>query len=409
MKRIGVVMLVLFTGAALLWSGGTQESDDVITLEFFQQKREVVDLFDEIIARFEAQNPDIRIEQVHIADAGQVLTSRLASNDVPDVLTHWPNNVDYIEAALEGYFVDLSEDPAAEGALESIIESIRLSNGRNYAVPISINTQGVFYNKDLFAQHDLQIPETWDEFIALCDQIQAMGETPLIFPDKDAWTIGQQLRMLLALDMDGYALIDAVKAGKADAADSQELKELAQKFIYLRTYGQQDPLGTSYDQGIFEFAKGNSFMFWQGIWAIPSINKANPELSYSMFALPAEHGRKTRVEYGVDLALVIGNKDQRTIDAARKFVSFVASPEIGQLYADTDGSPSALKGVTFNSDVSGPVVAYVQAGDSFRNIRHKYAPGGSSRSNTAIQQYIIDKDMDNFLNEMNMIFGRPQQ
>ncbi len=409
MKKLVTVLICIFAAATCLWSAGNSETEgEVITLEFYQQKREVVELFDEIITLFEAENPGIKIEQVHIADAGEVLTSRLASNDVPDILTHWPNSGDYMAAALEGYFVDLSNNPVADGALPSIIESIKLSNQKNYAVPISINTQGVFYNKNLFAEHNLEIPQTWDEFVTLCDDIKGINELPLIFPDKDAWTIGQQLRMLLALDMDGYELIDQVKAGNADSLESEGLKDIADKFVYLRQYGQLDSLGTSYEQAIFEFASGNSFMFWQGIWAIPSINKANPDLEYSMFPLPGKTGRETSVEYGVDLALVIGNKSPEIIEAASRFVSFVASPEIGQLYADTDGSPSALKDVMFNSDVSGPVVELVQDGRAFRNIRHKYATGGNGRANTAIQQYIVDRDINNFLSEMNFVFGKPQ-
>lgn len=410
MKRVILVFAVLLiAGTANLWSAGSAEkADDEITLEFFQQKREVVDLFEEIITLFEEEHPGIKIEQVHIADAGQVLTSRLASDDVPDVLTHWPNSGDYMAAANEGYFLDLTESPVAEGALPSIIKSITLSSGKNYAVPISINTQGIFYNKTLFDEHDLEIPQTWEEFTALCETIRQKGGQPLVFGDKDSWTMGQQLRMLLELDMDGYEFVDAVKAGEADAQNSTELMDIAEKFIFLRQYGQEDPMGTSYEQAIFEFANGNSFMFWQGIWAIPSINKANPNLAYSMFALPAEPGRDTRVEYGVDLALVIGNKDAETVEAASKFVSFVASPEIGQLYADTDGSPSALKGVVFNNDVSRPVVELVQQGKGFRNIRHKYAQGGNGRANTAIQQFMIDRDMNNFLSEMNHVFGKPE-
>lgn len=409
MKRLLIAnAIVLMLIAPCVFAGSQAEGkEEVLTLEFFQQKREVVDLFDQIIERFEEQNPGINIEQVHIADAGQVLTSRLASNDVPDILTHWPNSVDYMQAAFEGYYLDLTEDSAADGALDDIISSITLENGKNYAVPISINTQGIFYNVDLFKENGLAIPETWDEFDALLHTIQNMGKQPLVFGDKDSWTMGQQLRMLLALDMDGYDLIDTVKSGKADALNSQDLKDIAAKFVYLREFCQPDPLGTSYEQAIFEFATGNSFMFWQGIWAISSIEKANPSLNYSMFALPAAGNRETRVEYGVDLALVIGNKDQEIVDAARKFVKFVASEEIGQMYADIDGSPSALKGVEFNSVVSAPVVAYVQEGKAFRNIRHKYAPGGNGRSNTAIQQYIIDNDMDLFLSEMNAVFGKP--
>jgi len=50
MKRLVFVVMCIFLTAAFLWSGGSAESGEkTITLELFQQKREVVDLFDQII------------------------------------------------------------------------------------------------------------------------------------------------------------------------------------------------------------------------------------------------------------------------------------------------------------------------------------------------------------------------
>lgn len=411
MKAGRVVLLAVFCSVAVtsLWANGAQENtDEVTTIELFQQKREVVEIFDEIIAKFNNQYSGTKVEQDHVSDSNNVLMSRMATDDVPAVLTHWPNNVNYITAAKEGFFVDLTNDELTDNVIPNIIESITLDTGKNYAVPISVNTQGIFYNQALFAEHNLEVPQTWSDFIALCEEIKGMGETAIVFPDKTAWTISQQFRMSIALDMDGYSLIDKVKAGEADCRNSEELKSVAKKLRGLRDYSQGDTLGTSYEQAIFEFATGNAFMFWQGIWAIPSIHKANPEMDYSMFALPAINNRPTKVEYGVDLALVIGKRSEEDIKAAREFIDFVASPEIGQFYSDRDGSPSALKGVEFSSEISGPLVEYIQKGLSFRNIRYKYAPGGNSRINSAIQQYIIDGDMNAFLGEVNYAFGKPE-
>ena len=409
MRKVLIVTCLCLMIVSGVWGSGNVENSNVVTIEFFQQKREVVDLFDELITEFEAANQGIKVEQVHVTDADQVLISRLASNDVPDVLTNWPNTTDYVTAALEGFYLDLTNSPVASNAIPNIVESITLSNGKNYCVPVSINTQGIFYNKTLFKQYNLEIPNTWNEFITLCDTIKAMGKTALLFPDKTDWTLSQQLRMLLALDLDGYSLIDQVKAGKADARNNMELREMAEKLLLLRQYSQRDALGTTYEQATFEFASGKAFMFWQGIWAIPSINSANPNLDYSMFPLPAKPGKETRVEYGVDLGLVIGNKsDEVKVEAAKKFVIFLTSTEIAQRYADIDGSPSAIQGVKFNSSISAPLVEMVQASKSFRNIRYKYAAGGNGRASTATQQFIVDHDIDNFLSELNYIFGRPE-
>lgn len=413
MKRI-TAMTVLLVSVLLIFSlpvfaGGQQEGKDgVVEIEFFQRKREVVDLFDEIIARFEAANPGIKVEQIHVSDHDQVLASRLASDDVPDVLTHWPNKADYVQAAMDGFWLDLTNSPVADGALPDIIDSITLDNGKNYAVPISVNTQGIFYNTELFKENNLSVPKTFKELVTLCEKIESMGGTPFLFPDSTDWTLEQQLRMSLVLDMDGYKLMDDIQAGKIKAEDSPGLKKVAEKFLKLREYAQPDTMGTTYEQACFDFANGKSFMFWQGIWAIPAINKANPDAKYSMFALPSYTDLPLRVEYGVDLALVIGNTgDEAKTEAAKKFVSFIATPEIGQYYADVDGSPSALKGVEFSNEISKPLVDMVQAGKAFRNIRYRWPAGGTERSRTATQQFLVDEDLAAWLDEMNHVFGHP--
>ena len=409
MKKAILIMLGLMVLLPLAaFAGGEQEEGGIVEIEFFQRKREVVDLFDEIIAKFEAANPGIKVEQIHVSDHDQVLQSRLASNDVPDVLTHWPNKADYVQAALDGFYLEITNDPVADGALPGVIDSIKIDGGKNFAVPVSVNTQGIFYNKDLFKDNGLAIPKTFDELVALCKKIESMGGQPFIFPDGTDWTLEQQLRMSLVLDMDGYKLMDDIQAGKVKTQDAPGLKMIAEKYLKLREYAQPDTLGTTYEQACFEFATGKSFMFWQGIWAIPAIQKANPDVNFSMFALPSYGGLETRVEYGVDLALVIGNTgDEAKMAASKEFVSFIASKEIGQYYADVDGSPSALKGVVFNNEISKPLVDMVQSGKAFRNIRFRWPAGGTERSRSATQQFLVDNDVDAWLEELNYVFGHP--
>ena len=407
-KMVLILIAALILLPAALFAGGSQEEGDIVEIEFFQRKREVVDLFDEIIAKFEAANPGIKVEQIHVSDHDQVLQSRLAANDVPDVLTHWPNKADYVQASTDGFYLDITGDSVADGALPGVIDSIKIDGGRNFAVPVSVNTQGIFYNKDLFAENNLSIPTTFDELIALCDKISAMGGQPFVFPDGTDWTLEQQLRMSLVLDMDGYKLMDDIQAGRIKTQDAPGLKKIAEKYLKLRAYAQPDTLGTSYEQACFEFATGKSFMFWQGIWAIPAIQKANPGISFSMFALPSYTVMDTRVEYGVDLALVIGNTgDAEKMEAAKKFVAFIASQETGQYYADVDGSPSALKGVEFSNEISKPLVDMVQAGKAFRNVRFRWPAGGTERSRRATQQYLVDNDLGAWLEELNYVFGHP--
>ena len=414
MKKVTFVLMVLLMLMPMVVSAGGQSDsgsseDKVVEIEFFQRKREVVDLFDQIIAQFEAANPGIIVEQVHVADHDQVLASRLVANKVPDVLTHWPNKADYKESAKNGFFLDITESDISSNCVPAIVDQIRLSNGKNYAVPVSVNTQGVFYNKDMFAAKGYEPPETWAELITLCEAIKADGEVAFVWPDGTDFPFEHQFRSFLNLNSpDAEKMMDDIQAGKKKAEDYPFLRELAAMFFTLREYGQADNMGTSYEQAAAEFANGKAYMFAQGIWVIPTIQKANPDVNFSSYALPSITGQPTRVEYGVDLALVVGNTgDEARMAASQKFVKFIASKDIGQVYADADGSPSAIQGVEFRNEISKPLVDMVQAGQAFRNIRHRWVAGGPERSRTATQQLIVDGDVDSWLDELNYVFGHP--
>ena len=411
MKKTLLVLLILsMLMPMVIFAGGQSDSGDkVVKIEFFQRKREVVDLFDQLIADFEAKNPGITVEQIHVADHDQVLASRLAANKVPDVLTHWPNKADYKETAKAGFFMDLTDSDVTENCVPEIVNQIRLSNGKNYAVPISVNTQGVFYNKDLFAAKGYKVPESWDDLMTLVKAIKADGEVAFVWPDGTDFPFEHQFRSFLNLNSpNAEKMMDEIQAGKKKAQDYPELKTIAEMFFTLREYGQADMMGTSYEQAAADFANGKAYMFAQGIWVIPSVQKANPDINFSSFALPSITGQPTRVEYGVDLALVIGNTgDDAKMEASKKFVKFIASKETAQKYADSDGSPSAIKGVEFKNEISKPLVDMVQAGKAFRNIRHRWVAGGPERSRTATQQLIVDGDVDAWLEELNAIFGHP--
>jgi alpha-glucoside transport system substrate-binding protein len=70
--------------------------------------------------------------------------------------------LDDLEATFGKYFLSLGE-----------------YNGKHYGVPTNINLKSmVWYPKDDFDAKGYQVPKTWDEMIALSDQIKADGGTP---------------------------------------------------------------------------------------------------------------------------------------------------------------------------------------------------------------------------------------
>lgn len=63
-----------------------------VTIEYFNQKREMADTLKEIIKDFEAENPNIHVKMTNVPGPGTVLKTRMLAGDVPDVINIYPQN-----------------------------------------------------------------------------------------------------------------------------------------------------------------------------------------------------------------------------------------------------------------------------------------------------------------------------
>lgn len=167
--------------------GDSDTSGGVIELEFFQQQGEeaIQAGYEAVIADFEEEYPNIKITQNTVPDAAKVLTSRIATDDCPPVLTDWPTQMQFKEKVKNGYYEKLSDQPFFDQINESYLAMTPADDGEYYAMPYASNYMAVFYNIDIFEENNIEIPSTWDEFIAVCDQFVELGITPLNFPLKD--------------------------------------------------------------------------------------------------------------------------------------------------------------------------------------------------------------------------------
>ena len=107
----------------------------------------------------------------------------MQGNDAPDVAL-FPQPGIMVEMADQGLLADLS-DVVDECELEQHVQGVLETgqvDGTQYAVPMSINVKSiVFYPKQAFEAAGYEVPETYDDLVALTDQIQETGTTPWCF------------------------------------------------------------------------------------------------------------------------------------------------------------------------------------------------------------------------------------
>ncbi|PRO67294.1 ABC transporter substrate-binding protein [Alkalicoccus urumqiensis] len=406
MKKSICISVVLGMTAflAACGNGGGEGSaeGETVELEFFQFKAEAVDEFDELIAKFEEENPGIQVEQNNVPDADTVLLSRLTQNDIPDVLTI-NGGATFGDIGDSGVFQDMSDSDVLSEVDDNYEDMLKRLTGTDelYALPHTVNANGVIYNKDLFEELELEIPETWDEFTALAEEIEEKGEVPFYSTYGESWTILPPLNAL-ASNIHGEEFFDALEAG--ETSFSEEYGEVAEKLETLLQYTDNDVFGQDYNMGNTSFSNGESVMYMQGIWAIGEILNANPDMNLGVFPLPAtnEAGENDIVS-GVDVALMIG-EDTEHPEEAQQFVEFLLDPENIELYLESQRMFSPVEGAEQEDESLAELQQYFDDGRIASFADHYYPQG--FEIDVMFQDYLLDGTKEDLLKELDDEYER---
>ena len=388
---------------------GTQEaqapSGDVMTIEFFQQKGEEGPQkgYQAIIDKFNAANPDIRIEMNTVPDAGTVLTSRISSGDIPVIFSDYPTQQQFRQKVANGYVQDLSGQDFLKNVNESSLEMTKQEDGGYYALPYSRNYMGVFYNMDIFEENSLEIPETWDDFVKLCDTVKAAGITPVGLFGKDPGRVGHTCQCTtVAWAPNGVETIGKAAQGEAKLEGDPEFVSAFDKMSVLLSYANEDALALS-DTACWEkFVNGEYAMCVTGSYARGTLQASNPDIRLGVFPLPNDTKETTHVLSGIDAAICISAKaSDEEKAAAYKFLAFLAEPENAQLFCNSDGAPSCINGVENDDEGISPMTDMINAGQTHDWMASTINNNVITDLYNVVQGFWADKDVDAVLKNMD--------
>ncbi|WP_130860600.1 ABC transporter substrate-binding protein [Gracilibacillus phocaeensis] len=409
MKRItkgiasaGVITALLLTGCS---SGG---DDGQVTIELFSNKSENFDTYNGLIEEFERQHPDINVELEAPPEAETVLKTRLVKEDVPDVMSIG-GNATYGELARAGIFHDFSESDVLDKVQPSYLEMLGLLVGSEddgiYGVPYATNANTVIYNKQKVEELDIEIPQTWDEFIAALETADEAGELPINFTLQEAWTAMPIWNGIAGNDV-SEEFPELKNEGQATFVEAYD--SVADKMLQLLDYGRADNFGIGYNDGNNSFANGEGVFYIQGNWAIPDVLSANPDVELGTFALPSSNqAEENDLVSGVDVALTV-SEDTDHKEEALTFINFMAEQEIAQRYIDEQSAFSAFQGVLQEDPIFDGIRGNFEE-DRLTGFPDHFYPAGLSAENL-IQGFLIDKDKQSALqtldNEWDKVINR---
>ncbi len=350
MKKVIPLMITGALSIAALSGCGKSESsassDGKVKIEFFEYKSEAKGTFQELAKKFEEENPNIDVVVSNPADSMTVLKTRVAKRDIPDIMAVGADS-SFVDLSKAGVFTDVTKDERLEKIQPSYVQMMKdvTASDKVYGIPYAANANAVIYNKAIFKELGLEVPKTWDEFIAVAKKVQDAGKTPFYFTFKDAWTALPAFNVLAA-NTQGEDFFKNLNAGKTTFAEGY--KTAADKFVELLKYGHKDMMGKAYNDGNVAFAKGESAMYLQGVWAIAEIKKANPNIDLGVFPYPVTNNpAETKVVSGIDLLLGLSSQTKHPKEA-QKFIDFLLEEEASKAYIDDQKAFSALTGVEQN-------------------------------------------------------------
>ena len=386
-------------GLALCVAGltgcGQTASDGKIEVELVSYKPEAVSAMEKIEARFNETHDDIHLTIESPNEAMTILKTRFIRENYPDIVGIGGdiNYSSFLDAEL---FMDISDlDVTAEvkpayAEMEKELEFIPQDG--IYALPYVANAAGVLYNKDMFEEHGWEIPETWDEFMDLCEEIKPEGVLPMYFGFKDTWTCLAPWNAL-AVDLAPADVCKQVNRGETKFTD--EYREIAEKMLQLVEYGEEGPFAYGYNDACTAFANGECAMYTIGSYAVPQIKSVNPDMNIDSFVMPGSDEKGGNVlNSGVDLQFCV-TSECKNKEAAYEVLDFLLDNDNIQMYLDDQNAvPCKDDSFKLASEVDG-MTEYIEQG-IMSDYQDHYYPSEMA-VDAQIQTFLINQDVDAFL------------
>lgn len=397
MKRRGKAALCLglagvMTAGTMLSGCGRNEANGKVRIEVVQYKQEAVKIFEELEKRFNETHDDIELVIDSPNDAMTILKTRFIREDYPDIIGIG-GDVNYSNFLDSDMLMDISDFDGLEDIKEAYLQTDKelefVPMEGVYAVPYMANAAGVLYNKDLFDEHGWTIPTTWDEFCALCEDIQDAGILPLYFGFKDTWTCLAPWNAI-AVDLAPSDLCAEVNKGNTTFAEHYQ--EVAEKERALLSYAQDNPAAYGYNDACTAFANGESAMYVIGSYAVPQIKSVNPDMNIDSFVFPASNNAEENVlNSGNDLQFSV-MRNSKHKEEAYEVLRFLLEDENVQDYINDQSAVPCKKGDFTLPSILDGMKSYIEEGKLVDYQDHHYPSEMSV--DAMIQTYLLDESED---------------
>jgi raffinose/stachyose/melibiose transport system substrate-binding protein len=328
-----------------------------------------------VVAAFTAQNPDITVDletRPSGSEGDNIVKTRLATGDMTDLFVYNSGSLFQAIGPVQNLVPVTNEPWVAD--LEENFKRVVSADGNVYGAPFGSQMTGaILYNRKVYADLGLQVPKTWDEFMANNAAVEQAGKVPVIQTYGDTYT--SQLFVLgdfhnvAAAEPDFAQRYTAGEAKYATSPAALKGWEHLQQLHDLGYYNEDFPTAKM-EEGMAKLGAGEGAhypMLTSGLSTL-AITSPDGARDIGIFPIPGDDPAKNGLTVWSPGAVYIPKTTEGAqLDAARKLLAFIASPPGCAAYAEgtRPNGPFAVDGCELPEDVL-PAVrdfqSYIDAG-----------------------------------------------
>lgn len=295
--------------------------------------------FDEVmetlIAKFQEEYPMITINNVTplASSFSEGMKSLDAVGEFPDLM----------EARDVPMWARAGKIAEVDPELIALVDNAPSYNGKYYCVPVKADApEGFYYNKAYFDEKGFTEPQTYQEFIDLCEAIKADGRmAPIVVGAADIWHVGFSwmqwyINYVTKEDPDFIKHLYTGERKWTDDFVVNGFKKYAD--IYLNGYVEEGFMSTPDSQIVSFLLSGKAAMFLSQSHMVANIQDADPSFEFGWFPLHNENGELNMYGgpslngwmYSVDCAA-----DEDKLLAAKLFIRFFLREDNYKYYLES--------------------------------------------------------------------------
>ena len=269
------------------------------------------------VQRFMDDYPNITINLVHQQNDNykQQLVVAMSSKQAPDMYIHWGGGpmAEYYKSGFVNDITDMFNTYDHPDFIDAAVAQASY-DGKILSIPFGgLSGCDIFYNKTIFAEVGIEVPETIDELEAACDKLVAAGYVPFALANGSKWT-GSMYYMYLVARHSGNA--------EFDAAYTQEGSFTSDAFIWAGEKIQDwvkkgyfpdgvNSLSTDDGQDKALLYDNTAAMMLHGSWQVSGIRADNQDWydeNIGVFRFPEDSEAAAKgVPQDVEIGTAIGN------------------------------------------------------------------------------------------------------